>query len=293
MNSARLALCAAALVAALAAASCGQEEFQLARAEFQGADERPALIRVFDAEGRVAVEWAGRPAQPIGWTREPEMLIFRALTWEGESVVAGDPASGELYLAADLASEAIRPDRSDGDPGAAGKFSIDADGVHRNGDLILPSQGFEHILSESPSGDWTAAVERPRDDDSVIYSIDPVSGKIDSVGIAGPSELRPEPERRWLSPIGRWAVNVEPERTILHQGGFNAHAIPIGSAERPIWKPDGSAFLLNTIIGVVIVEVGGGGHGSLRVLLRDGDAAVIGWDGGRVRWLARAEGGGG
>ena len=292
MSSARLALCAAALIAVLAAVGCGRGELQLLPAEFQGADERQAFIRVFDAEGEVAAEWAGRAAEPIGWTQGPELLIFRALTWEGESVVAGDPASGELYLAGDLASEAIRPDRSDGYPSVVGEFSVNADGVRRDGDLILPDRGFEHILLESPSGDWIATVERPRVADSVVYSIDPASGEIGLVRIAGPDEPRPEPERHFGSPVGRWVVNVEPHQSTLHQGGFNAHVVPIGSAEQPIWKPDGTAFLLNTVIGVVIVNVGGGEHGSLRVLLRDGDAAIIGWDGGRVRWLARGAGNG-
>ena len=294
MNSVRFALCVAALVAALAtAAGCGEGELQLAPAEFQGADARPAFIRVFNTEGEVAVEWVGRPAEPIGWTRGAELLIFRALTGEGESVVAGDPASGKLYLAGDLASEAVGSDRPDGYPGVAGEFSVDADGVYRDGDLMLPDRGFEHVLLESPSRDWIAAVERPRADVSAVYSINHRSGGIDLVRIAGSAESRPEPERHWRSPTGRWVVSIEPQRTILHQGGFNAHIIPIGSAEQPIWKPDGSAFLLNTIIGVVIVNVGGGDHGSLRVLLRDGEADVIGWKGDRVLWLARGAGWGG
>lgn len=292
MNSVGRALGAAVLVAVLATvAGCGEGELQLAPAEFQGADGRPAFIRIFDAEGGVAVEWAGRPAEPIGWTRGTELLIFRALTWEGESVLAGDPASGELYLAGDLASEAVRPDRSRGYPGAAGEFRVGAGGVRRDDDLILPDRGFEHILLESPSGDWFAAIERPRAGDSVVYSIDPASGEIDLVRIAGPDEPRPEPERHWGSPDGRWVANIGPQRTILHQGSFNAHTIPIGSAEQPIWKPDGIAFLLNTIIGVVIVDVGVDDHGGLRVLLRDGGAAIIGWEGDRVRWLAHGAGG--
>ena len=62
--------------------------------------------------------------------------------------------------------------------------------------------------------------------------------------------------------------------------------LPVGSFSPPLWSDDGAAFLLNSTIGEVLVDML---EATLRVIIH-GSPPVLGWQGDRILWFAQTVG---
>ena len=273
----------------------------------------PSLIRVYN-DGALRHEWTADPYGLIGWTRRPELLVFFTHTAEGRTIVAGDPADGALYEIASapagwfgyaeqpdaliihapdgdhpimLPGELVQPLQTDGYPNAAGAFRVAADGVRRNDQLLLEDRGLEYLLLASPSGRWVAAIERQPLNTYAIWSIGARDGNPAFIRLVDYAELPLDyAERNPLSPNSRWFVTTGTVQTILRRADGLVKILPVGSSGQPLWRSDSAAFLLRSTIGTIIVDLPGA---TLRILIH-GSPPLLGWENGRISWLAATVG---
>lgn len=273
----------------------------------------PGLIRVYGG-GALRHEWTADPYGLIGWTRRPELLIFLTYTASGRTIVAGDPADGALYEIAPapagwfgyaeqpdtliihapdgdspimLPGELVQPLQTDGYPHAAGALRVAADGVRRSGQLLIEDRGLEHLLLASPSGRRVAAIERQPLDTYAIWSIGARGGNPSFERLVDYAELPLDyAERNPLSPDRRWFVTTGTVQTILRRADGLVRILPVGSSSQPLWRSDSTAFLLHSTIGAVTVNLP---EATLRVVIH-GSPPIIGWDDGRISWLAATVG---
>ena len=273
----------------------------------------PSLIRVYDGDA-LRHEWSADPYGLIGWTRRPELLIFLTYTAAGRTIVAGDPSGGALYEIAPapagwfgyaeqpdtliihaldgdspimLPGELVQPLQTDGYPHAAGALRVAADGVRRDGQLLLENRGLEHLLLASPSGRWAAAIERQPLDTYAIWSIGARGGNPSFERLVDYAELPLDyAERNPLSPDRRWFVTTGTVQTILRRADGLVKILPVGSSSQPLWRSDSAAFLLRSTIGAAIVDLPGA---TLRVIIH-GSPAILGWENGRISWFVATVG---
>ena len=274
----------------------------------------PSLIHVYDEEGALLHEWTANPYGLIGWTRRPELLIFVACTAGGQTIVAGSPSDGALYEISQapagwfeyarqpdmlvfhapggdrliaLPGEIVQPLHTEGYPDAAGAFRAAADGVRRHDELLLEDRGLEFSLLASPSGRWAAVVERQPANTYVIWSIDARSGNPAFERMVDYAELPLDfADGDPLSPNRRWSVTTGTVHTVLRRADELVKILPVGGFSQPLWRDDSGAFLLNSIIGTVLVDVP---EATLRVVI-SGAASILGWRGDRVLWFAQTVG---
>ena len=273
----------------------------------------PSLIRVYDG-GALRREWTADPNGLIGWTRNPELLIFLTYTAAGRTIVAGDPSDGALYEIAPapagwfdyaeqpdtlvvhapdgdrpimLPGELVQPLQTDGHPHAAGAFRVAADGVRRSGQLLLENRGLEHLLLDSPSGRWVAAIERQPLNTYAIWSIGARGGNPSFERLVDYAELPLDrAEGNPLSPNSRWFVTTGTVQTTLRRADSLVKILPIGSSSQPLWRDDSAAFLLRSTIGQVIVDLP---KATLRVSIH-GSPPILSWENNRISWLAATVG---
>ena len=274
----------------------------------------PSLVHVYDEEGALLHEWAANPYGLIGWTRRPELLIFVTCTAAGRTLVAGAPSDGALYELAQapagwfdyarqpdtlvfhapdgdrliaLPGEIVQPLRTEGYPDAAGAFRAAADGVRRHDELLLEDRGLEFSLLDSPSGRWVAAVERQPANTYAIWSIDVRGGNPAFERAVDYAELPLDfADGDPLSPNRRWSVTTGTVQTILRRADGLVKILPVGGFGQPLWRDDSGAFLLNSTIGTVLVEVP---EATRRVVI-SGAASILGWRGDRILWFAQTVG---
>lgn len=273
----------------------------------------PSLIRIHDG-GALRHEWSADPYGLIGWTRRPELLVFFTYTAEGRTIVASDPSNGALYEIAPapagwfsyaeqpdtliihtpdgdypimLPGELVQPLQTDGYPHAAGAFRVAVDGVRRNDQLLLEDRGLEHLLLASPSGRWVAAIERQPLNTYAIWSIDARGGNPAFARLVDYAELPLNyAERNPLSPNSRWFVTTGAVQTILRRADGLVKILPVGGFGQPLWRSDSAAFLLRSTIGTIIVDLPGA---TLRIVIH-GSLPILGWENGRISWLAATVG---
>ena len=274
----------------------------------------PSLIHLYDEGGALLREWSTGPYGLIGWTRRPELLIFFTYTAAGRTIVAGAPSDGALYEiapapagwfdyarqpdtlvfhAADgdrliaLPGEIVQPMHIEGYPDAAGAFRASADGVRRHDELVIEDRGLEFSLLASPSGRWVAAVERQPSDTYAIWSIDARGGNPALERMVDYAELPLDfADEDPLSPNRRWSVSTGTVQTVLRRADGLVKILPVGGFSQPLWRDDSAAFLLNSTIGAVLVDVP---EATLRVVV-SGAASILGWRGDRILWFAQTVG---
>ena len=246
----------------------------------------PALIRVYDDAGALRREWTAAGYAPIGWTGRPELLVFFTYTASGRATVAGDPASGALYELTPP-GEIVPPMYAEGYPDAAGAFRVAADGVRRHDELLLADRGLEFSLLASPSGRWVAAFERQPANTYAVWSIDPRGGVPAFERLVDYAELPLNfAEGNPLAPNRRWFVTTGTVQTILRRADGIVKILPVGSFSPPLWRDDGAAFLLNSTIGKVLVDVP---EATLRVIIH-GSPPILRWEEDRIFWFAQTFG---
>ena len=269
----------------------------------------PGFIHLHDDGGALLHKWPADRYGLIGWTRRPELLIFLAYTAAGRIVVAGAPSDGALYEIApapvgwfDYASrpdalvfrtpdgdrlialpgEIVQPMRTEGYPDAAGAFRVAADGVRRHDELLLEDRGLAFSLLASPSGRWVAALESQPSNSYAIWSIDARGSSPAFERLVDYAELPlAYAEGNPLSPNRRWVVTTGTVQTILRRADGLVKILPVGSSGSPLWREDSAAFLLNSTIGEVLVDVP---EATMRIVMR-GSAPILSWEGGRIRLL--------
>lgn len=270
----------------------------------------PGLIRIYDDDGALLHEWSASRYGLIGWTRRPELLIFFTSTASGGVTVAGDPSSGALYeltpVPTDwfdyvyrpdalvfrtpdgdrqiaLPGELVHPMQTEGYPDAAGAFRVAADGVRRHSELLLEDRGLEFSLLASPSGRWVAVREHQPLNAHAIWSVDARGGVPAFERLVDYAELPLDfAERNPLSPNRRWFVTNGTVQTILRRADGLVKILPVGSSGAPLWRDDGAAFLLNSTIGRVLVDLP---EATLRVIIQ-GSPSILSWEDGRIFWFA-------
>lgn len=269
----------------------------------------PGFIHLHDAGGGLLHEWPAGRYGLIGWTRSPELLIFLAYTAAGRVVVAGAPSDGALYEIAPaptgwfdyawrpdalvfrtpdgdrliaLPGEIVQPMRTEGYPNAAGAFRVAVDGVRRHDELLLEDRGLAFSLLASPSGRWVAALESQPSNTYAIWSIDARGSSPAFERLVDDAELPlAYAEGNPLSPNRRWVVTTGTVQTILRRADGLVKILPVGSFGSPLWREDSTAFLLNSTIGEVLVDVP---EATMRIVMR-GSAPILSWEGGRIRLL--------
>lgn len=242
----------------------------------------PGLIRIYDDDGALLHEWSASRYGLIGWTRRPELFIFFTSTASGGVTVAGDPSSGALYELTPP-EEIVQPQQTEGYPDAAGAFRVAADGVRLHGELLLADRGLEFSLLASPSGRWVAVRESQPSNTHAIWSVDARGGVPAFERLVDYAELPLDfAEGNPLSPNRRWFVTNGTVQTILRRADGLVKILPVGSFGSPLWREDGSAFLLNSTIGDVLVDLP---EATLRVIIQ-GFPSILSWEDGRIFWFA-------
>ena len=89
-----------------------------------------------------------------------------------------------------------------------------------------------------------------------------------------------------LSPNRRWSVSTGTVQTVLRRADGLVKILPVGGFSQPLWRDDSAAFLLNSTIGAVLVDVP---EATLRVVI-SGAASILGWRGDRILWFTQTVG---
>jgi len=235
-----------------------------------GSPALPHFIRIYNSEGQLASEWSGDRG-PIGWTDDPETLIFVGVTSNGHQLIAGDPTENATYVLAsrpsveihvvDLANALIM---QDGDhtrhvplPGrlyeaeypesfeySVGPLRIENGEVWRGDIRLLADRGLGQHLLASPSGQWIAAIESQRFDSRIEYHLRIIDDMPQVLVVAESEPLRETPPASSLSPSETRVARVDPLQVSLGYRGDSSVLWyrPIGGDPDVWWSPNGDYF---------------------------------------------------
>ena len=271
-------IAALALMISMVAANCATTASELGLQPLHSngqAYQSPLLLRLYDREGELRAEWVGRRYGLIGWTTQPELVIFNTTQYSTSYLIAGDPSDGRLYevgrevgtLRWMESPTQARFSYWDGayrerivrlpaplhervgfvaDTAAAGQLKVVDNMVQVDGRILLNDNGLPHSLFESPSGRWVLAVEDQLAWTPIIYAIAPDgSGRVLTVRTVDPAELpleRQQPEA--TSPNGQWTVffRAWPWGILLSNVNGDRRLYRGSPVDGPWWSPDSRQF---------------------------------------------------
>lgn len=250
--------------------------------------QNPLLLRLYDRDGELRAEWIGSRFGLIGWSTQPELVIFSTSQWAQSYLVAGDPADGRLYVISPnigtrrwlesptealystlhgkyreylirLPAPVYQPAWLVADGKVGGRLQVIDNTVQVEGRVLLDDHGLPHSLLESPSGRWVLAIEDQLSWTPIIYAVaTDGSRRLRSVRTVDPAELPLERQQPAVtSPDGQWTVTFRrwPWGILLtHRNGEQRlyQGAPLGG---PWWAPDSQRFAYSNGNSLFVVNV--------------------------------------
>ena len=228
--------------------------------------------------------WSGPCA--IGWTVEPEQLLFYARTPEGNAIVAGNPGDGSLTRIAHAAgigrlrfvdgdrlvvnqfgvpkivpigTDVVEVHLGQGGRAAAslGVHVLEDEGVTLNGAFVIAQRNLSYELAPSPSGQWIAVAQRPK---SYTHAFFRISSDLTRVTVLKDSEydvfgVGPSLEQNGssVSPDGRWRALIDSDIRIVRDDGLVVEVDSLwmrwdeqSAEESVVWAPGSDSFAFVT-----------------------------------------------
>ncbi len=250
--------------------------------------QNPLLLRVYDQHGQLQADWIGQRYGLIGWTTQPELLLFITTHGARRYLVAGDPTDGRLYTVSrdigarrwlESPTKLLVANYDDGyresivplpapvsEPGwlnrnreEDGRFRVINNAVQFDDRVLLDNHGLPHFLIPSPSRRWMLATEDQLDWTPIIYAISTDgSRRVQAIRVAEPAELpleRQQPAR--TSPDGQWTVSFRrwPWGILLTHRDGEQRLYRSAPIDGPWWSPDSQQFAYLAGNRMVVVDL--------------------------------------
>lgn len=284
-------IAALTLMISMAAAGCATTAAELGLQPLRSnglAYGNPVLLRLYDRDGELRAEWIGSRSGLIGWSTQPELMIFSTSEWAQSYLVAGDPADGRLYVISPdpgtlrllesptqasysawdgeyrerlirLPAPVHRSAWMADNHHAGGRLRIIDNTVQLDGRVLLDDHGLPHSLLESPSGRWVLAIEDQLPRTPIIYAVTTDgSRRLRSVRTVDPAELPLERQRpAATSPDGQWTVTFRrwPWGILLTHRDGEQRLYQGAPIDGPWWAPDSQRFAYSDAHSLYVVNL--------------------------------------